>query len=416
MDSIWKIARKKEMHYTLLTLLASGVNYVTMILYGRMMDVEGYARVTTTQSFLANYTVFIMPVGILLCREIAENKRENRAERTGELLSLALVVAVVSCVVPLCFRTLIMRYLDQQTMAELLVLVACIATYCAFYVLRGATQGKQFFLALGIAELLLYGVKLPVSLVLIRGGAGVFGCMAGIAVAQTAAAVFMLMKHGLRNGRLSGAGFSRLTEGTFLSAYVHILLVQITLSLLMNNGEILLANFYCEKKEIGLYMVAAQLSKIIFYVISIMGTVLLPKVAASNDNPGRQRALLGKTFALAAAAAVLYGIALLVVRGPLIALLYGEEYAGAGRYVFPALAYAVCLSAFFLYNQYLMATDRQNRPAIIMLFATAAAVAAVLLLKPDMYRIPWFFTGLVVSVLLLSMLLSSGDGDGKKAQ
>ena len=361
-----------------------------------MMDIERLAEVTTVQSFLSNYTVFMIPVNMMLCRVIAEAAGEARNRRLRQLLSQAYLIELLLCVLPLVFYRVLMRYLGQTHPGELVLLVICVATFGLFLVLRGITQGRQDFFTFGFSELLLYGIKLPVSLVLIYYGFGVSGCLAGIAAAQVLSSLYLLKKRGA-DGEKDVFRARRLpADRQIWINYAHILIMQVTISLLINNGEVLIANIYCDKREIGLYVVAAHLARILYYVIHILGTLLLPKIAAITGDADRQARMLRTVLGVAAAVSAVYAVMLFLTRGFLIRLLYGEAYLAAEGYIVPALGYSISLGFLFLYMQYLIATDRQRTSANIMLLTMAVMIILILVLRPDMRTMPWMLTAFIL--------------------
>ena len=59
------------MQYTILCMAASGINMLTLILFGRVFTVAEYGIVTTLQAMVTNIAILMTPLQIMLCRTIA---------------------------------------------------------------------------------------------------------------------------------------------------------------------------------------------------------------------------------------------------------------------------------------------------------------------------------------------------------
>ena len=393
------VVMANELKYTVMSIVASGVNFLTLIIFGRVFTVEDYGIVTMLQALVANIAVFMIPLQIMVCKNIADNTR-NRVE------ILFSYVWVVNCAEVICMiltASYMAKYLHFDGIVEYMLFIGLVFSNNIYTFLVGIVQGEQDFLLLGKAGIVLYMVKLVLGVVLGYCGLGPTAVIIGFAMAEIICILMMRVK--IRLVLKDRKCVLHLIDKDLIRSYLWTLVLYVIVSLYMNNGDLLLGNRYCSKDEMGLYSVAINLSKIsVFLIATPIATILLPKVVAIDKERREQRKLLfiaeGITFGIS----VLYGIIFNGLSGVVIPLLYGKEYAGASEYVLPCLLFSTVLGMFWVFYQYVVATDGAKMFTVITALLGAIAVMMVMQLHVSIGTIPVVMAGAMVLTIVISAI------------
>ena len=402
--------RNPSVRYMVLSMAASGVNMLTLILYGRVFEVETYGVVSALQAAVANIAILMTPLQVMLCRNIAGQKADA-AEQHDMILTLVIGMNILEAAVMAAAAVPVMRYLHLAQGLDYLLFVLLVISNNVFLIMNGAAQGRQRFLPLGFASLALYSVKMAVSILLARAGLREDAVQIGF-IAGEAAGIAILVYFLGRKLRKRGQSFRFRTGAAVTGEYLQILLVYFVVSLYMNNGDLLLGNLYTPEREIGLYSVAATLSKLsVFLIATPLATLLLPRVAALDGRPAEQRSILAFYEKITLGLSAASGILLSVLAGWLIPLLYGESYREAAGYMTACAVFAAILSGFWVFYQYTMATALEKAFKISAGALGLATVAAVLLIRPGIGIIPLILAGGMAGTAALTLLLYRGEGE-----
>lgn len=385
----------RSVQYTILCMAASGINMLTLILFGRVFTVAEYGIVTTLQAMVTNIAILMTPLQIMLCRTIAGKAADSR-EKQEKTVSLVILLNIGEAVILAAAVLPLMRYLHLTQVLDYVLFVLLVIANNVFLVMNGMAQGKQAFLLLGWATIALYGVKMILGVGLGMAGIGPTAMLAGFIAGEIAALailVFCLRK------KLQGraGGFQIRTDGATVREYLRIMIVYFVVSLYMNNGDLLLGTSFNSEEAIGLYSVAITLSKLsVFLIATPLATMLLPKVAEAKGDPGRQRKYLLQYEQIAVGLAVACGAALIIGARWLIPLLYGEKYRDAAQYMTACAVFSTVLSGFWVFYQYTMATELE-RPFVRTAVAVGVVmIAGILALQPAIGVIPLIMTGAMI--------------------
>lgn len=392
------VVMANELKYTAMSIVASGVNFLTLIIFGRVFSVEDYGIVTMLQALVANIAVFMIPLQILVCKNIADNTRD----RVGGLFNYVWVVNCAEVICMILTASYIAKYLYFDGILEYMLFIVLVFSNNIYTFLVGIVQGEQDFLLLGKEGIVLYMVKLVLGVVLGYCGLGPTAVIIGFAMAEIICILMMRVK--IRLVLKDRKGVLHLIDKDLIRSYLWTLVLYVIVSLYMNNGDLLLGNLYCSKAEMGLYSVAINLSKIsVFLIATPIATILLPKVAAIDKERREQRKLLfiaeGITFGIS----VLYGIIFNGLSGVVIPLLYGEEYVGASEYVLPCLLFSTVLGMFWVFYQYVVATDGAKLFTVITALLGTIAVMIVMQFHVSIGAIPVVMTGAMVLTIVISV-------------
>ncbi len=385
----------RSVQYTILCMAASGINMLTLILFGRVFTVAEYGIVTTLQAMVTNIAILMTPLQIMLCRTIAGKAADSR-EKQEKTVSLVILLNIGEAVILAAAVLPLMRYLHLTQVLDYVLFVLLVIANNVFLIMNGMAQGKQAFLLLGWATIALYGVKMILGVGLGMAGIGPTAMLVGFIAGEIAALailVFCLRK------KLQGraGGFRIRTGGATVREYLRIMIVYFVVSLYMNNGDLLLGTSFNSEEAIGLYSVAITLSKLsVFLIATPLATMLLPKVAEAKEDPGRQRKYLLQYEQIAVGLAVACGAALIIGARWLIPLLYGEKYRDAAQYMTACAVFSTVLSGFWVFYQYTMATELEKPFVRTAVAVGVVMIVGILALQPVIGVIPLIMTGAMI--------------------
>ena len=394
---IRELLGNRSVQYTILSMAASGINMLTLILFGRVFQVAEYGIVSTLQAMVANIAILMTPLQIMLCRTIA-GKEPDWAERQNKIISLVLMMNIGEAIIMIAAIGPMMGYLHLTEVIDYALFAALVIANNLYLVINGMAQGKQAWLPLGWAGIALYGVKMVLGVGLGKAGLGPKAMLIGF-IGGEAAGLAILIRCLWKT--LKGSGFRMRTDGATAKEYVRMMVVYFVVSLYMNNGDLLLGTPFNSEETIGLYSVAITLSKLsVFLIATPLATMLLPKVAKEKGDPARQRGLLGQYEKIAVGLAAVCGVGLVVLSNWLIPLLYGEKYAGAGQYMIACAVFSTVLSGFWLFYQYTMATELEKAFVKVAVVVGVIMVGSILVVKPEIGVIPVIMTAAMILTVI----------------
>jgi O-antigen/teichoic acid export membrane protein len=177
----------------------------------------------------------------------------------------------------------------------------------------------------------------------------------------------------------------------------------------MNNGDLLLGNLYCSETEVGAYSVTIALSKIsVFLVSTPIATIILPKMATAKDEKRKCNTLLILAETITLGMSVLYGGCFYIFGGWIIPFLYGESYRGATEYILPCTFFSVVLGVFWVFYQYILATDLTKIFALATAVTGVMAIAWILVMKVEIGGIPFIMAiAMILTMVVLAIYLNS---------
>lgn len=237
----------------------------------------------------------------------------------------------------------------------------------------GALQGQQRFLALGLSQVAIAGLRLSVGVAIAAAGGGAGAVMLGIAGATFA--TFLLSALPLRSLLASGGGsipVRRLARGYGVGAAAGL-----TLFAALTTADLLAARLAFDQNVAGSYAAASVGGRFLLLVPVAVTTVLFPRVATFDD-PLRERRYLLAGLAAVTATSLVAIAALALAPGLLLRLGFGEGYEDAQPWIAPL---AVAMAFYALVNVYLFHFLSLGRLTIVaalgLLFPAQVAALAV---------------------------------------
>lgn len=379
--------KNDSIQYVLMSAVASCVNMLSLVIFGRIFPVEEYAVVTTLQAFVSNAGAITTPLQIMLCKSLAENASTKVSQIHGQV-SILLVTSGVQFIAMILVLFPLMKYLQLMNIIEYILFVILVLFNSLYIAITGVAQGKQDFALLGLMNITLYGVKMLLGVVLGLNGVGPMAVIIGFVIAEITC--LLIMFHRLKAVLQEELGhFQFSIKAEFLRAYLWTFALYMIVSLYMNNGDLLIANFYCNKAEIGLYSVNITLAKIgVFLVATPVATVLLPKAATKSSDHAQQLRLLLMAEGVTLVLSFLCALVIYILREWAIVLLYGTNYTNAVQYTLSCLIFSVTLSVFWVFFQYVLTTNKMKHFTCITVLFGVFSTGSILLFKPSISWIP----------------------------
>ncbi len=345
------------------TLLASGVNYASNLVFSRLLDPVGFGELTT---LLALAVILVIPTGAaqtVIAERIAHHAHAGNEERVRYLVRHAIahvgviafaIAAVLGVSVPV-----IVDLLDLRQPGPVIALAVFVFFGFLQPVALGVLQGLERYGAFGAMQLAIAvsRIALGVPWVLAGGGAGgaIGGHALGVAVVLAGTA---WLTRDLILGRGTGAAKSGLkrridvrtasASGAFVAFAV------------LSNLDLLLAKLFLSPVDVGIYAAISTVGKIVLFLPMAVSVVLVPNAAKLKREEGSGASVL-RTAALAVVGSVLIAaVPMALLPGTVVELMFGPEYAAAADGVLPIVVAGGALSMVYLLVVYVVAiADRR---------------------------------------------------------
>lgn len=405
-EKIKELLRIPSIRYTYMSIIASVLNFITLIAWGRIFLVGDYGIATTLQAFVTNAATFVIPLQVIACTLLAGNSENRKRDITSIMKVFGFINIIELGLLVVCIDKL-MQYFHFTGVVEIVLFSTLIFLNNIYTISIGFAQGEQDFELLGKIGISLYLIKLIISVILGNFGVGFVATMIGFVIAETVCVVLMLRKLS-RSIRISLNENKTQVNKSILKQYVWILLLNLILSLYMNNGDLLLGNLYCSETEVGAYSVTIALSKIsVFLVSTPIATIILPKMATAKDEKRKCNTLLILAETITLGMSVLYGGCFYIFGGWIIPFLYGESYRGATEYILPCTFFSVVLGVFWVFYQYILATDLTKIFALATAVTGVMAIAWILVMKVEIGGIPFIMAiAMILTMVVLAIYLN----------
>jgi len=398
-----EILLDKSFRYTVMSIIGSGINFLTLIIFGRIFSVTEYGAVTTLQAFLANICAFVNPLQNIICGIVAE-KAKDKTRVWSSILNIILLINIIEMFAMTIATSTMVNYLNLSASWEYYLFIVLVVFNNAYILLSGVVQGKQEFILLGWLGIIFYSGKLVIGVVLGALGFGVKSVIISTLFSATICVLLVVKRwsNGLENKIKT---YLPIIEWATVKQYIWVTILYIVLSMYLNNSDLLLANLYCSEEEIGLYSVAISLSKIsVFLIATPIATILLPKIAECKSDRKKQNKLFLFAELITLFVSVIYGAFFCLLGGWIIKLLYGVEYEGAASYILPCVAFSAVLGMFYVFYQYVLVTDMLAVTTIIAAVLGGIVIVFVICTQTALEYIPLLMSVAMVGTIAISFM------------
>ncbi|MBI4897481.1 MAG: hypothetical protein HY827_03840 [Actinobacteria bacterium] len=346
-----------------LTFAASVVNYLSSVVFGRMLTPASYGDYTALLALVVVVAVPTAAAQTVVAERLAVHRSRSDVDAIRYLIRHALAhVGLYSVVLGLAYCAsipLVVSALDLQAIGPALALAPLIAVTFFVPVVYGALQGLEKFVALGAVVLgvALSRIAFGVPWTLAGGGAG--GPIAGQAIGSfLAIAVMLFIARKYLLGRGTGAatsGLRRRIGGRSMAASGAFIAFA-----LLSNLDVLLAKMFLPPDEAGSYAALATIGKIVLFLPGAVSIVMVPYVARSRDSTGSATNVLRVSAVAVAAGSALVAIPTAIEPSLVLRLMFGNRYLDAASGVLPIVLASASLALLYLLVVYTVTIQDHN--------------------------------------------------------
>lgn len=359
------------------TMAVNVLNYAIHFILSRKLGVVEYGTFASLMSAMAILGIpasFMMMVVVKFVAEFhALDDRAKIRVISQRVLLLGGLFAGAVLVLALAFRNAAAAYLHLPHAASIVAASVTLAFALLLPAVRGVLQGTQDFRALAFSMCLEAVGKIGLAVALAYAGFGVPGVFAGYAIAS---ALAMLYTYAAVRTHWDDQPTRLAIDTRRLMQTTGGVVLGTSAITVMGFIDVPLVKHFFDAHEAGLYGAISVCGKMLFFVVSFIPTLVLPKAAqraAHGRAPGAvlsQGLLLTLAFA-AFGLAVFYFVPTVVVR-----VTYGAAFLPAAKYIF---TYGVAMSLLAAANvivSYKIGLHRYNfvLPLVVMAILEPAAI------------------------------------------
>lgn len=363
----------------ILTSLASAANYVSNLVFSRLLTPASYGDLTALLAFSVIAAVPTVAAQTVLADRIAIHMAKGEVDRVRYLIRHALAhVSVVALGLGLLYATCIpalVPLLDLQAIGPAVALAPLLFVGFFMPAVFGVLQGLDRFVGLG---LVLLGVAVSriafgVPWTLAGGGAGgpIMGQAIGCVVALVAVA-FVLRSFLIGRGTgAASAGLRRRIDrrawaatGAFIGFAI------------ISNLDVLLAKLLLSAHESGQYAALTTIGKIVTFLPGAVAVVMVPNAARARLSTGSATRVLRIAALVVVATTLLAAVPAAAAPEFVLRTMFGDEYLGASSGVLPIVCAGTGLAVLYLMVVYTVAIQDRRWPWLLIV-GVGLQVAAI---------------------------------------
>lgn len=391
-----------------LTLVASGLNYLSSVIFSRVLDPVGFGELT---ALLALAVIVGVPTGAaqtVIAERVAVHAHAGRMDNVrylirhavGHVAMIAVIVtAIYMACIPIVIDALNLRVPGPAIALSGMILLGFIVPI-AFAVLQGLDRFVVFGLMLVAVSLsrIVFGVGWAA----LGGGAG--GAIAGQALGMAVIiAVSLWLLRDLLLSRGSGAataGVRRKPDVRAVSASAAFVAFAV-----ISNLDVLLAKMFLSREDVGIYAAIATVGKIVTFMPAAIAVAMVPNAARAHHTDGDSRRVLRMSAALVLGTASLAALPALIAPELLVKVMFGPRYEAAADGVLPIVLGGAALAMLNLFVVYSVAI-RDQRWGLLLLVGVALQVTGVALFHDSPVQVATVQAVAAVSVVALNEAFS----------
>jgi O-antigen/teichoic acid export membrane protein len=392
-----------------LTLLASGVNYASNLIFSRVLTPAGYGDFT---ALIALTVIVAVPSGAAqtivadrLAAYGAAGDRTTIAYLIRHAAAHVLVYATVLGTLYLAAIPLINSVMDLQSSGSAVALAPMLVLSFFTPVAFGILQGLERYTALGLVMLwiaisrILFGVPWALS----DFGHGPGGAFLGMAVGNLTAlvVVWWIVRH---QRAPAGTGAARAGAKRKVDAKTIAAGGAFVGFAFLSNFDVILAKLVLDSHGSGEYAALATVEKILVFLPGAVALLMVPSAAKARAGTGDAARVL-RISALAVLAATVI-VALPAVLAPrfVIETMFGPDYAEASGGVPPIALAGLGLALMYLLVVYTVAI-KDRRWVLLLAGGMVLQVVAILLYHDSPAQVATAQAVTVWLVLLVNEIL-----------
>ena len=355
------IIRNEKFGLFILSIIASIINYAFQIYLGHKLDVGEYGEFNYELAFITNCYALYAPLAVYACKITSENGRRLKPNHLifKQIISVTIILsAVIMIAVPLY------RFVSEDTSREnsfgyMVLLVFTIVGVSIATLILGVVQGLAHYWAYGFFNVILMASKLGIAFFTQNDVSGALQSILLSELLILLLVIIYLRRIKKRENDENYPLFDKLPYMDIAKLYGGIFLIQLLNSLYVNNGELMLMHHRFSDTDLGIYSVAALLSRIGVYITSIISTIILPEIAYNSKNSTKTLdTTLRNAFAAAFGISAVYLLALIFLRRYIIDFLYGPDYVRSGDLILYMIPFVIGVALIPVINSFYLGISK----------------------------------------------------------
>ncbi|MHB1504269.1 MAG: glycosyltransferase [Acidimicrobiales bacterium] len=376
-------------------------NFVFNVIMSRMLGEDLYGALGSLLGMVSVVTVVVGALQLAVTQAVAEREAAAGSRvAIGRALAAAGGLGLLALVVMIGLSPALSGFLHLASLLPVVLLAVYLAPSIAGLVPQGVLIGERRFAEVARALLVGVAVRIAVGVILVAIGMGLDGAL----LASVASAIVTL-------GMLLWPLHERMSLGEG-SANLGVRLAPAALSLAGLGGfafftmiDSLLARHYLPASEAGSYVAASTAARIALFLPGAVGIIAFPRLAAARAAGTDPTRVLRQSLSLIAVLAGLAGLAMLVVPGLVVSVLFGQAYSAAAPVLrilgLAAVAMAIVGQLVYVY------VARHSGLATALWVGAGGAVALIGMFHGGPMSLAWSMlamSGLLAVVMLLPVL------------
>ncbi len=362
-----------------LTLAASAANYLSNVVFARILSPASFGDLTSLFALLVIIAVPTAAAQTVVAARLASHVSKGDMGAAHYLIRHALAhVALYAVIVGVIYSALIpvlVPLLDLRAVGPAIALAPLLVMTFFLPVIYGVMQGLDRFVALGSMVLCVAIARLAFGVPWTLAGGGAGGPIGGQAVGSLLVIVATLFfARGLLTRRGSGAARAglrrRLDIASFAAGGAFVAFA------LLSNLDVLLAKVFLSPGEAGDYAALATVGKIVLFLPAAVSIVMVPNASRTMDATGSSARVLRISALAVLGGAVLVAVPAALEPQLLLSLMFGGSYVSAAAGVLPIVVAGGLLAVLYLLVVYTVAIQ-DHRWVYLLLGGVAAQVLAI---------------------------------------
>lgn len=389
-----------------LTLAASVVNYVSNIVFSRLLSPAEFGDLTAILAFAVIASVPTGAAQTLIAERVARNRAEGQEQQVGYFIRHALghvvVVAAMVGVIYALAIPLVVYALDLHAPGPAIALLPLLVAMFIAPVALGVLQGMDRFVAFGVMTLAIAVSRVAFGVPWASAGGGPGGAIGGQAIGL---AVVLVGAAWLLRGYLIPRGSGAATSGikrrptpaaiSASGAFVAFAVI--------SNLDVLLAKLFLDAREVGLYAALATIAKVVIFLPSAIAIVVVPNAARVRHSAHATRKVLRIAALLVLATTLIVAVPAVIAPEAVLRAMFGSDYLDAEQGVLPMVGAGAGLALLYLLVTYAVAID-DRRWTVLLVVGVVAQIAGIAAFHSSPAEVATVQAAVVAIVLLVNEL------------
>ncbi len=366
---------------SVLTLLASGVNYASNLVFSRMLTPASFGDLSALLALSVLVGVPMTAAQTRVAERVASFSAAGQWDRVQYVVRHAAVhlatwgVAITGVYV-LCIP-LVKKLLDLQAIGPALALTPLIFVMVVLPVLQGALQGMERYVAFGVVALAIAVSRPLFGVPWVQAGGGSGGAIAGQAVGIAACLLGLLwVLRGYVRRTGSAAGWAAVRRKPDVAAVVAV--SAFVFFAVIANCDVVFAKLFLTSHEAGEYAALATIGKIVTFLPAAIAVTVVPNAARAGASPRERAKVLRVAALLVTVAALVFAVPAALVPDWLVRVMFGEDYVAAADGVLPIVLAGTGLALLYLLVTFTVAIEDHGWAGLVALGVVLQATGIAL--------------------------------------